>query len=112
MPVLAAPNGSSRLPAALAGWARAAPGLILRLLIQLYRLLLSPVLGVNCRFAPSCSAYALEAVERHGAMRGGWLAARRILRCHPWGGAGFDPVPPVTQQPAAEQPRHRSHPAT
>jgi putative membrane protein insertion efficiency factor len=48
-----------------------------------------------CRFVPSCSTYALEAVEAHGAARGGWLAVRRISRCHPWGGHGYDPVPPV-----------------
>jgi hypothetical protein len=51
--------------------------------------------GPACRFAPSCSAYALEAIERHGAPRGTWLALKRIGRCHPWGGAGFDPVPPA-----------------
>jgi len=48
-----------------------------------------------CRYVPSCSTYALEAVETHGALRGGWLAARRLSRCHPWGGHGFDPVPPA-----------------
>jgi hypothetical protein len=62
--------------------------------VHAYRLLVSPFLGRNCRFAPTCSEYALEALERHGALRGGWFALRRISRCHPWGGEGFDPVPP------------------
>ena len=61
--------------------------------VRAYRLLLSPWFGQNCRYQPTCSAYALEALERHGALRGGWLALRRILRCHPWGSSGFDPVP-------------------
>ena len=67
---------------------------ILALPIHFYRLFLSPWLGKNCRFEPTCSAYALEALERHGALIGGWLALRRIARCHPWGSAGYDPVPP------------------
>ena len=62
-------------------------------LVHVYRLVLSPILGVNCRFQPSCSAYTLEALQRHGAIRGGWLALCRILKCHPWGGSGYDPVP-------------------
>lgn len=62
-------------------------------LIQLYRYTLSFFLGRRCRFAPSCSEYGLEAVRRHGAVKGGGLAIRRILRCHPWGGSGYDPVP-------------------
>lgn len=63
-------------------------------LIRLYRLAISPWLGSNCRFQPSCSAYAIEALERHGVLRGGWLTLRRIGRCHPWAIAGHDPVPP------------------
>lgn len=53
----------------------------------------SRVMPPTCRFAPSCSQYAIEAIEKHGAIRGGWLATKRILRCHPWGGHGYDPVP-------------------
>ena len=63
-------------------------------LVRLYQLLLSPVLPASCRFLPSCSAYAIEALRTHGAARGGLLALRRLLRCHPWGGHGLDPVPP------------------
>jgi putative membrane protein insertion efficiency factor len=66
---------------------------VLRWAVQGYRLVLSPWMGFHCRFQPTCSAYALEALERHGAVRGGWLAARRICRCHPWGGSGIDEVP-------------------
>lgn len=62
-------------------------------LIHLYRYTLSYFLGRQCRFAPTCSEYALEAIRRHGAIKGGRLAARRIARCHPWGGSGYDPVP-------------------
>ena len=61
--------------------------------IQLYRMVLSPVLGTNCRFSPSCSAYAIEAIRLHGGFKGGYLAAKRIARCHPFGGGGHDPVP-------------------
>ncbi|MCY1127432.1 membrane protein insertion efficiency factor YidD [Frigidibacter sp. RF13] len=67
---------------------------VLALPVRAYRLLLSPWVGHNCRYQPTCSAYALEALERHGAVKGGWLALRRIGRCHPWGGSGHDPVPP------------------
>ena len=66
---------------------------LLQLPIRLYRWLISPMLGTNCRYHPSCSAYALEAIEKHGAMRGGWLSVKRVCRCHPWGGDGYDPVP-------------------
>jgi putative membrane protein insertion efficiency factor len=61
--------------------------------IRLYQLALSPWLGGRCRYEPTCSAYAAEAIETLGVRRGVWLAAKRIGRCHPWGGAGYDPVP-------------------
>ena len=62
-------------------------------LVWLYRMLISPWLGANCRFEPTCSQYAMEALREHGAFRGTLLAAKRIGRCHPWGGSGYDPVP-------------------
>mgnify|MGYP002635480605 FL=1 len=68
---------------------------LLQLPIRLYRWLISPMLGTSCRYHPSCSAYALEAIEKHGAARGSWLSVRRVCRCHPWGGDGYDPVPSV-----------------
>lgn len=61
--------------------------------ILVYRYTLSPLLGPRCRYLPTCSAYALEAVQRHGPWRGGWLSMKRLCRCHPWGGHGHDPVP-------------------
>ena len=66
---------------------------VLAVPVHIYRLFISPLLGANCRYQPTCSSYALEALERHGALKGGWLAVRRIGRCHPWGGSGYDPVP-------------------
>ena len=66
---------------------------LLALPVRAYRFLLSPWVGHACRFDPTCSAYALEALRRHGAARGGWLALRRIARCQPWGAFGVDDVP-------------------
>ena len=63
------------------------------LLLRVYQLTLSPMLGPVCRFAPSCSSYAVTAVRRFGVLRGGWLTARRLGRCHPWNPGGYDPVP-------------------
>ena len=68
--------------------------------IRVYQWTLSPILPRVCRFAPSCSEYAAEAILTHGPLKGLWLGARRILRCHPWGGHGYDPVP-VRHQPTA-----------
>ena len=61
--------------------------------IRVYQLLRSPLLGPRCRFTPGCSAYAVEALSHHGPISGTWLAVKRIARCHPWGGSGYDPVP-------------------
>ena len=77
----------------LAGAAAAIVNVALRLAIRAWQLLLAPVLPPSCRFEPSCSHYAEEAIARHGPARGSWLALRRVCRCHPWGGSGYDPVP-------------------
>ena len=66
---------------------------ILKALLRFYRYCVSPLLGSNCRFYPSCSTYAYEAIELHGAARGTFLTARRLCRCHPWHEGGYDPVP-------------------
>jgi putative membrane protein insertion efficiency factor len=73
--------------------------------IRAYQLLVSPLLGPRCRFYPSCSAYAVEALRVHGPLRGTLLAARRLLRCHPWNPGGLDPVPPTTrpERPTAQR---------
>jgi putative membrane protein insertion efficiency factor len=87
------------------GWRRAVrvttrfivrlPALVLVALFRLWQLLASPTYGQTCRFYPSCSSYGVEAVRRHGAVRGGWLTLRRIARCHPWNPGGVDHVPPT-----------------
>ncbi|UWR23010.1 membrane protein insertion efficiency factor YidD [Sulfitobacter sp. S190] len=66
---------------------------VVSLPVRFYRLVFSPWVGFNCRYQPTCSAYAMEALQKHGAFKGSLLAARRISRCHPWGGDGYDPVP-------------------
>jgi uncharacterized protein len=75
--------------------------LALQVAVRLYQLLVSPLLPPSCRFLPSCSEYAAEAIQRHGALRGVGLALYRLARCHPWGGSGYDPVP----QPGAVERR-------
>ena len=69
------------------------PGRLMLLLIRFYQYAISPMLPPRCRYTPTCSQYAVEAVSKHGAFKGGWLALKRIARCHPFGGSGHDPVP-------------------
>jgi len=71
-------------------------------LIRFYRAGISPFLPASCRYTPTCSGYALEAVTRYGVLKGGWLTGRRLLRCHPWGGSGYDPVPEPRTAPKTE----------
>jgi uncharacterized protein len=82
------------------------------LLLRLWQILVSPVYGQTCRFYPSCSSYALEAVDRHGLLRGGWLALRRLGRCHPWNPGGVDLVPSTVRgsspSPSVGLPSERS----
>lgn len=77
---------------------------MLMAVISAYRRFISPLLGPHCRFAPSCSAYALEAVREHGALGGSWLAVRRLARCHPFNPGGLDPVPPATRRRRLSRP--------
>lgn len=81
---------------------------LLMLLLTGYRNLISPLLAPRCRFYPSCSAYALEAVQVHGALRGSWLAARRLSRCHPFHAGGLDPVPAPGRTPEGRKCPSRS----
>ena len=68
-------------------------GRILSFFVRGYQRFVSPLFPPTCRYQPTCSSYALEAIKLHGGLKGSWLALRRIVRCHPWGGSGFDPVP-------------------
>lgn len=67
--------------------------ILLLLPIYFYRMVISPMLPPTCRYTPTCSQYAIDAIKRHGSLKGLYLAVKRILRCHPWGGSGYDPVP-------------------
>lgn len=86
-------SADATTPALPADAARSPLALALRALVHAYRWTISPLLGPSCRYYPTCSAYALDALDEHGAIRGAWLAVRRILRCHPWHEGGYDPVP-------------------
>lgn len=77
----------------LPGACRRAAAWPLVALVRFYQLCISPLTPASCRFTPTCSQYALEALRRHGPLRGSWLTLRRLARCHPWGGSGYDPVP-------------------
>lgn len=97
----------------LVKWAWALPQSFLMGMVKAYRLLLSPSLGSSCRFEPSCSAYSLQALQQHGAVRGSYLTLHRLARCHPWCDGGIDPVPatlftrlvtPVTSDPSEKKP--------
>ncbi|MEN3952033.1 membrane protein insertion efficiency factor YidD [Iodidimonas sp. SYSU 1G8] len=90
---------------------RTALSFLLALPIRFYRYLISPMLPPSCRYSPTCSAYALEALKIHGPFKGSWLTLRRLARCHPWGGHGHDPVPaapcrghPPSNAPTGSQP--------
>jgi hypothetical protein len=71
---------------------------VLQFALRQYQRFISPLLPHSCRFIPTCSEYAMEAIERHGAVRGSWLALARLMRCHPFARAGYDPVPPEVEQ--------------
>ncbi|WP_375498029.1 membrane protein insertion efficiency factor YidD [uncultured Jatrophihabitans sp.] len=81
-------------------------------LISLYRTAISPLRPPTCRYLPTCSEYAVEAISTHGSARGGWLALRRLLRCHPLHTGGHDPVPPLVGRPDPHDLSHRAVPAT
>ncbi len=72
---------------------RKLPGKLFILLIRFYQAAISPYFMPSCRYTPSCSAYGIEAIQKYGALKGGWLTLKRLVRCNPWGGSGFDPVP-------------------
>jgi putative membrane protein insertion efficiency factor len=76
---------------------------VLIALLKAYRFAISPLYGQVCRYHPTCSAYALEAVTVHGSIKGTWLAVRRVGRCHPWAAGGYDPVPPSQANTAQQQ---------
>jgi putative membrane protein insertion efficiency factor len=88
--------------------------LVVRILIRFYQRFLSPVIhyiggpGAGCRYRPTCSEYFLQAVERWGVIKGGWLGVRRLARCHPWGGSGYDPVPGTETSSTSSQNRNCS----
>ena len=91
---------------------RRLPAALLIVFVRGYQLLVSPLLGQTCRFYPSCSAYAVQSLRVHGAVRGSWLAARRLARCHPWNPGGVDLVPSPSRSPETPEPHHHDGPPT
>ncbi|HES75775.1 MAG TPA: membrane protein insertion efficiency factor YidD [bacterium] len=81
-------------------------------IIRAYQLVLSPLMGRQCRFEPTCSCYAIEAIQRHGSLRGGWLGVKRICRCHPFSPGGYDPVPEPDAQKPTPKPAPETHKST
>ena len=77
--------------------------------VRAYQWFISPLLPPSCRYEPTCSAYAVEALQRHGLLRGSWLTLRRLSRCHPWGGSGYDPVPGADRHSAHADCAHHHH---
>lgn len=84
-------------------------GRVLIGLVRFYQVAISPWQPAACRYTPTCSSYAIDALRAHGALRGSWLAARRLARCHPWGGFGYDPVPPRKTAVPAEADAHEAN---
>ena len=80
------------MPSTPSFWKKAAIAPFL-LLIRFYQLVISPALGPKCRYTPTCSAYIVDALRKYGLIKGGWMGLKRLARCHPWGGSGYDPVP-------------------
>lgn len=76
--------------------------------VRFYQMCISPLFPAACRYTPTCSQYAIEAIEAHGVIKGSWLTIKRICRCHPWGGFGYDPVPPKNNSKAKRGPRVES----
>lgn len=82
---------------------------LIKACIRGYQLIISPMIGQRCRFQPTCSSYALEAIEKHGTIKGGYLGIKRILRCHPWGSGGYDPVPSISGRNTANNQSEIKH---
>ena len=97
MTVAAPPAGLARRMVGPVAVARKVPSMLLVGLIRLYQTFVSPLTPPSCRYYPSCSSYAVVALQRHGLVRGGWLAVRRLARCHPWTPGGVDDVPPARE---------------
>jgi len=87
-------------------WVKNFFSFIFLVLIRFYQYVISPFTSASCRYTPTCSQYAAEAIQVHGPFRGGWMAIRRISSCHPWGGSGYDPVPPAKGKEEKNEPKN------